>query len=853
MAVSRINGSSKLPPLSLLHLFTLWSFAIAQPLFDLLGRHPEFFVARRIDFLELSLLVVSLSFLVPAVVGGSLLVLYWLSRRMALALQMVLFATLVGLIFLPILRWKGPLSGYWILLPAVLAGLIFAIVYTRFSPVKLLVSVLSPSVLVFPVAFLAYSPITKILASDAPPQPQVATVESEGDGVSVVMLILGELPLFSLLDAEGNIDAERFPNFSALAGDSTWYRYATTVAESTDRVIPAILSGSYPVTDKLPIYLEHRDNLFNLLAQTHELKVFESITQICPPDLCPQQFREAFPARLRTLLEDVAIVYGHLMLPEQWADRIPDIRRGWGQFRKGWERVFYEQAVSSFEQFLEGLEPASSPRMYYYHGLMPHFPWVLLPSGKHYSTGSGHELFFDEGNWVDNEALVAHAFQRYQLQLGFTDRQLGRLIERLKRIGLYDRSLILVLADHGFGLDPGRSRRSVNRQNFSDILSIPLFVRFPGQTKGVVSEANAELVDLLPTIAEVLDLPIGWRIDGGSLLGEPARRSDVKLLFKRGSSIPWIVDRRVEKLLRPTLCVDGLVYSHTSDGVAGTIDSVEISETEIEMRGKAGDAQLGRPAKAVFVFLNDQLIKQARVDEKRPEVAAFYNNPRLLRSGFRVRLDRSLFEEDPASVLRLFAADSRGASELVYPADYRWRPKSAFRIPRKSQSSSCTRGVSGLMLIADETATRSTEDRSAERLKRRALEAGHDLMLPPVAFPELVGLREEELEAEAAEFRVEIRTPELLESKIGQAKFDGVEVRGWVDGLNPLPKGAHLLLMFNGVVTSVLPLIEESAGESLFVGVLPGQPTGLERLSFYVVWREAERPRLLKPTPSSQS
>ena len=476
-----------------------------------------------------------------------------------------------------------------------------------------------------------------------------------------------------------------------------------------------------------------------------------------------------------------------------------------------------------------------------------------MPSGQHYSTGSGHELFFDEGNWVDDEALVAHAFQRYQLQLGFTDRQLGRLIERLKRIGLYDRALILVFADHGFGLDPGGSRRSVNRQNFSDILLVPLFVRFPGQTKGVVSEVNAELVDLLPTIAEVLDLPIGWRIDGVSLLAEAARRSDVKLLFKRGSSIPWIVDHRVEKLLRPTLCVDGLVYPQTSEGVVGTVDSVEISETEIEIQGKTGDAQLGRPASGVCVFLNDQLIQQAQVDEKRPEVASFYNNPRLLHSGFRVHLDRSLLERDPSAVLRLFAWDSKGASELVYPQDYRWQPRAAFEIPRHSQLHSCTPGVSGLMLIADETATRSTEESSVERLKLRAIEAGSDLILPPVAFPELVGLNEDELGAEPAEFWVEIGAPGLLDSKRAQARFGGVEVRGWVNGLGALPDDAHLLLIFNGVVTSGVPLFEDSAGESRFVGLLPEQAESLDRLSFYLVWREGEQSRLLKPTPSSQS
>ena len=852
MAAFRIDASSKVRPLSLLHFFTLWSFAIAQPLFDLLGRHPEFFVARRIVSLELFLLVICLSFLFPAAVGGSLLLLDRVNQRMAGALQTTLFATLVGLILLPILRWKGPLSGYWILLPAVLAGLTFVVVYTQFSPVKLLMGVLSPSVFVFPIAFLAYSPTTKILPSDTSPQPEMTKVESEGNGVSVVMLILDELPLFSLLDAEGNIDAERFPNFSALAGDSTWYRYATTVAESTDRVLPSILSASYPVSDTLPIYLDHRDNLFTFLARTHELKVFESITQLCPPELCPPRFRESFHTRMRLLLEDVAIVYEHLVLPEPLAEGIPNIRQGWGQFRKAWQAVFYDQAVSSFDRFLESFESSSNPSLYYYHGLLPHFPWMLLPSGKRYADGSGSELFFREGNWVDNDVLVAHAFQRYQLQLGFTDSQLGRLIERLKQIGLYERALILVLADHGFDLRPGGSRRSVNPQNFADIMSVPLFVRFPGQTESVVSGAAAQLVDLFPTIAEVLGLSLDWPIDGVSLLAEPETRSSTKLLFRRGWSLPWIVDGRVEKLLRPTLCVDGRVYRQPSKGVVGSVDSVETLETEIEIQGKAGDAQLGKPAAGVFVFLDDQLMERVLVDEERPEVAAYFDNPRLLHSGFCVRLKRSLFKQDPPPVLRLFAWDSGGATELNYPQDFAWLPTVESRIPGLNLPHSCGPGVSGLVLMADESA-QTAQEQSVRRLKRRAIESGRDLILPPVDFGELVGLSEEDLESEPAEFRVETSAYGRLQSQIGQPSFDGAEVRGWVVGLDPLPKDAHLLLTFNGVVRSVLPLLRNSAGESLFVGVLPEQPAGLKRLSFYVVWRDGERPRLLKPMPSSQS
>ena len=39
-----------------LHVLALAAFALAQPLFDLLGRHPEFLIAHRADRLDLVLL-----------------------------------------------------------------------------------------------------------------------------------------------------------------------------------------------------------------------------------------------------------------------------------------------------------------------------------------------------------------------------------------------------------------------------------------------------------------------------------------------------------------------------------------------------------------------------------------------------------------------------------------------------------------------------------------------------------------------------------------------------------------------------------------------------------------------------
>ena len=62
----------------------------------------------------------------------------------------------------------------------------------------------------------------------------------------VVMIVFDELSGLALMGPDGGIDAARFPNFARLAGDSTWYRNATTVADFTDHALPALLTGERP-------------------------------------------------------------------------------------------------------------------------------------------------------------------------------------------------------------------------------------------------------------------------------------------------------------------------------------------------------------------------------------------------------------------------------------------------------------------------------------------------------------------------------------------------------------------------------------------------------------------------------
>ena len=100
------------------------------------------------------------------------------------------------------------------------------------------------------------------------------------------MLVFDEFDANLLMNRRHRIDATRYPNLAALARDSTWYPNATTVNSQTTLAVPALLSGRRPTPDLLPIPADYPNNLFTLLADSHDVHATETATEICPERLC---------------------------------------------------------------------------------------------------------------------------------------------------------------------------------------------------------------------------------------------------------------------------------------------------------------------------------------------------------------------------------------------------------------------------------------------------------------------------------------------------------------------------------------------------------------------------------------
>ena len=506
------------PPLRLagLHLLVLWSFAVAQPLFNLLGKNGEFFAARgstRWDAIVFALVLL----LVPPLVLLGL-------EALVPALHPVFVGGLLALFVLQGIRGLGA-PGWLLVALAAALGAAGAVLYVRASGARMALTVLGPAPLLFLALFLFNSDVTQLSFGAASAQ-----AANETPRAPIVLVTFDELPLNSLLDANGRINARRFPNFARLARGSTWFEHATTVAEGTTHAVPAILTGRYPRAGEFPVYTDHRQNLFTLLGGATQLHVVDQETHLCPPALCPDT-EDSLSSRAKTLAEDTGVVYLHELLPDDLSHGIPSIANGWDDFLQ--DASGHHDPGRIDPAFVRSLRPQPRPSLWYVHFMLPHSPWAYLPSGERYSIPPAPGWGSDEV-WNANQAAVDQSWQRHLLQLGYADTVLGRLVARLHATGLYDRALLVVTADHGISFRAGQKRRPLSPANLQDIAYVPLFVKTPGQQRGRVVTQLARTIDIVPTIAGAVRVRIPWAVDGHSRLGASPRERTVVLIKDGG-------------------------------------------------------------------------------------------------------------------------------------------------------------------------------------------------------------------------------------------------------------------------------------------------------------------------------
>jgi hypothetical protein len=503
-----------------LQLIGLGALAFAQPLLQLIKENPEFLVVHHSGPLDVLVLVGALFLLAPVAVTVLVALVAAASRKAGLYLQALVLGILFFLTMLPVLEKLPFLAGWATLAVSALAGGALAAGYLKSGLVYRNLSLLSLGAPVFLILFLGSGAIRGFLfPGGIEAVDQAASQPAAGP---VVMIIFDEFPVASLMDENHQIDCDLFPNFCRLAEAATWYPRATTISPATLRSVPAIMTGKFPGWKQKPDLESHPENIFTLLSSSHQVHSYEALTDICPENL-KQENRFGLAQRLPYLLQDLGIIYQHLVVPQKWRGKLVPIADKWGFFLDTATSPGKLNRLEQLDDFVAGWTAGPDPLLAVAHVLLPHTPCNYLPDGRVYNR-RGRAPDEPDGTWGPDTIMMAHSYRCHLLQVCAVDRFVGRLLDRLQELGIFEETTLVLTADHGLAFRTGLHRRRLNEGNEADIMSVPLFIKLPGQTAGRVDEQLAQTVDVMPTLAAALGADTGWEFDGRDLNdGRPGR------------------------------------------------------------------------------------------------------------------------------------------------------------------------------------------------------------------------------------------------------------------------------------------------------------------------------------------
>jgi choline-sulfatase len=144
--------------------------------------------------------------------------------------------------------------------------------------------------------------------------------------------------------------------------------------------------------------------------------------------------------------------------------------------------------------WLRGRKDAERPFFLFLHIYEPHSPYEPPPS------------------------LAARFSDPYDGEVAAADEIVGNFLDELEKLGLYDRSIVMVLSDHGEGLDEhGEGQHGLFL--YRESLQVPLLLKLPKAARGGSRvAAPVQLVDVVPTVLGLVGGEVPKELTGESLL-----------------------------------------------------------------------------------------------------------------------------------------------------------------------------------------------------------------------------------------------------------------------------------------------------------------------------------------------
>lgn len=363
-------------------------------------------------------------------------------------------------------------------------------------------------------AFVAGTVALLVGASLTVGQPQAEARAARGtppENAPNVLLIVVDTLRADHLPAYG-YERGSTPNLDRFAEDAVRYEWAFANASWTRPSFASILTGRYASShgvmgkpDALPDELVTLPEV--LQENGYTTAGFVTNFNVAPYFNFQQGFDEyEFLEPAFVLGADDAAA--KLLLVQAMRQTIEKMRARSGSVQPG---TAYQDAETVNRRLFAWLDerPEGEPFFLFAGYMDPHDPYFPHPyDGTGYARAANQRPDLSE---------APRLRELYDGEITYWDEHFGRLIEELKRRGVYDDTMIVITSDHGeeFGEHGGFWHGTTL---YDEQLHIPLYVKYPRNARaGTRTSHWVQLIDLMPSILGEIGLPIPEGVQGGRL------------------------------------------------------------------------------------------------------------------------------------------------------------------------------------------------------------------------------------------------------------------------------------------------------------------------------------------------
>jgi len=344
------------------------------------------------------------------------------------------------------------------------------------------------------------------------------TSRGTANGPSVILLMLDTLRA-DHLSCYG-YDASKTPAIDGLAADGTRFAHAYSQASWTRPSVATILTSLYPSSHRAIHKSDALPDGATTVAEVMQAAGYRTIGFANNINIAPLfNFQQGFDDYV--FLEP-DFFFGATDSAAQLAlyNQLRLMRERYFSHYKHVEN-YYQPAEVVTDRGLEWIAAHGSegPFFMFLHYMDAHDPYFTHPFNG--------EALARVANPNPDPSEAGRYRAAYDGAIAYMDGQIGRLFEQLKARGLYDKTMIVLTADHGeeFCEHGGWWH---GQTLYDEQITVPLIVKAPrGGPAGVVNDAMVGSVDIAPTILAAANAPVPQAMVGKALTlsaGAPAPR-----------------------------------------------------------------------------------------------------------------------------------------------------------------------------------------------------------------------------------------------------------------------------------------------------------------------------------------